>query len=275
VVKTTLFILLLINVVTSFAQSNKVYEVDFILYLNNNNLHDDIITNFKLLDMTLYKPTQKDSIYFYTGLAYYKTGLFDTAVIFFDKIEISKSLISNSNIYKFNYYIDNYSFLDAQSALSKITFINRSERDFYIRGLALLNNDLKAYCLLTKKSNRTIFKQAILEDSFKNLKKFKRKSPAISGLLSAIAPGLGRFYLKKPLHGLASFLPVSLLAYSTYESYKSQGLKNPNFYLMGTILVVFYVGNVWGSVVSAKLTNDEKIKEINENLFKNITIPIN
>ncbi len=267
-------LIILLSTKISFAQEKTINELKFVKHLNKNLLFGDIITNSKYIDFTKLSITEQDSVNYYIGKAYYNLNIIDTSKIFFDRIEFSQELISKSNILNFNYFIDNYKFTDAEKTLSKINLNDNLKTEFYARGLLLLDNRISNYETELANNSKVVYNQKILNTTYNNHKLFKRKSPAVAGILSAVIPGLGRAYANKPLHGLVSFMPVTWFGYSAYEGYNTSGFKSPNFYIFSSLFTVFYIGNIWGSVFTAKNRNEERIHEINEELFNNINISI-
>lgn len=78
------------------------------------------------------------------------------------------------------------------------------------------------------------------------------KKPFVAGLLS-IVPGLGYVYTGHRQTAISSVLINGLLAYASYSSYKSENYGMSA--LVSLFSVSFYLGNVSGSVKSAKRYN--------------------
>lgn len=104
--------------------------------------------------------------------------------------------------------------------------------------------------------------------------KQKRKNPFVSGLLSALIPGLGKVYSGKPHEALFSFLPVMFNYAQAAEGYYYKQFKSPHLYVFASIGTVFYFSNIIGSVKAAKRKNLEKNFRSNANFnyeFSKIT----
>lgn len=100
--------------------------------------------------------------------------------------------------------------------------------------------------------------------------KIKRKSPALAGLMSAIVPGTGRFYSKDWKDGLVSMLFVSTMAFQSVRGFNQSGTKSTRGWIYGGVAMGFYLGNIYGSVVSAKAYNKKSHQQIRnkiDNLF--------
>lgn len=83
------------------------------------------------------------------------------------------------------------------------------------------------------------------------------KSATIAGILSTLIPGSGRFYLGRKMDGLYSFLLISLLGFQTYRSFDEQGISSVKGWLYGSVTAVLYGGNIYGTVVAAKIYNNK------------------
>jgi hypothetical protein len=103
--------------------------------------------------------------------------------------------------------------------------------------------------------------QARLIELKKEAFRLKKKSPFLAGALSALVPGLGKFYAGKRGAGTAAFAINALLAASTLEMYyrSDQNLTSPQVIAFGTLFSFFYAGNIAGSVFSVK----QQIKSVN------------
>lgn len=98
----------------------------------------------------------------------------------------------------------------------------------------------------------------------------KRKSPAMAGIMSAIVPGTGRMYVKDWKDGIVSLFFVGTMAFQSVRGFNKSGVKSTRGWVYGGIGFGFYLGNIYGSVVSAKGYNKKSHSGIRtkiENLF--------
>jgi len=102
------------------------------------------------------------------------------------------------------------------------------------------------------------------------LNNIKRKSPLKAGLLSAILPGSGRVYSGRIKEGLVSMVSFFATSYLAYEGFRDQGIKSFRGWLFGSIGAFLYIGNIYGSVISARITN----QKIDSNYKKGIEISL-
>jgi tetratricopeptide (TPR) repeat protein len=123
----------------------------------------------------------------------------------------------------------------------------------------LLRKDWKEANLFTTKTNGSINK-SLVEISIQGLA-LRKRSPVLAGLFSAVLPGSGKAYSGRWKDGVISFLMTSTAAFVAVRGFN----KNPHsFYpwAMGTLSVVYYSGNIYGSAQAAKKYNKNKEDEL-------------
>lgn len=100
------------------------------------------------------------------------------------------------------------------------------------------------------------------------------RSPVIAGMFSAVIPGLGKFYAGKKGEGVAGLLYTAAFAATAYDFYKGSGPKSAMFIVTGTVAAIFYIGNIWGSVVAVHRNNREFNYEIDQRILFDMHIPL-
>lgn len=81
------------------------------------------------------------------------------------------------------------------------------------------------------------------------------RSPLLAGILSTIIPGAGRLYTGRLSDALASVLLVGITGWQAYDGFQRDGLSSVKGWTLGTIGGIFYVGNIYGSALSAHVYN--------------------
>ncbi|WP_266364544.1 hypothetical protein [Tellurirhabdus rosea] len=147
-----------------------------------------------------------------------------------------------------------------------------------LAGLSLLKRDFAAYDEHQQRFTHTSYALAAEEKRMgiyaQNLKTFKRKSPLLAGLYSAVVPGMGKVYAGKKKQGIAALLPVLSLAALTYEGLRKDGVRSARFIGFGSLFTIFYVGNIWGSVLSVKVKRNEFYREHDNKILFDMHIPL-
>ena len=88
------------------------------------------------------------------------------------------------------------------------------------------------------------------------------KSPFLAGLLSTIVPGLGKVYTGHPMDGLFSLLSIGTFAYASYDGFASGGSSSFRGWFFGALASGLYLGNIYGSALSASIVRDESTRRI-------------
>jgi TM2 domain-containing membrane protein YozV len=81
------------------------------------------------------------------------------------------------------------------------------------------------------------------------------RSPFLAGILSTIIPGAGRIYTGRIGDALTTLLTVSLTGWQAYDGFRRDGLSSVKGWALGAFSGIFYVGNIYGSVISARVYN--------------------
>lgn len=81
------------------------------------------------------------------------------------------------------------------------------------------------------------------------------RSPFLAGTLSTIVPGAGRLYTGRLGDALTSLFTVGFTGWQAYDGFRRDGISSVKGWTLGTLCGIFYVGNVYGSVISARVYN--------------------
>ncbi len=81
------------------------------------------------------------------------------------------------------------------------------------------------------------------------------RSPFLAGVLSTIVPGAGRFYTGRIGDALNSLFVVGITGWQAYDGFRRDGISSVKGWTIGTLGGIFYVGNIYGSVISARVYN--------------------
>lgn len=88
-----------------------------------------------------------------------------------------------------------------------------------------------------------------LKEVYKKNVSIQKKSVALAGLYSIVIPGLGKAYYGKKNEALNAFAANLLFGIQAYESYSKAGIGSARFIFFGTGFSLFYLSNIYGSVV--------------------------
>lgn len=96
------------------------------------------------------------------------------------------------------------------------------------------------------------------------------KSKIFAGLMSATIPGTGKIYANRLTDGLYSLIIIGLTGWQAYNGFHKDGVRSTKGWIYGTLGSIFYLGNIYGSVVAVKIYN----KKIEDNLLHQINIEL-
>lgn len=261
-----------------FAQINSVNpSINFSTYLTNKKLYSESIYVLQLLLNNTTDSLIKDSANFYLGINFTLTDRTKNADYFF-------SLVSNkSDLYNLSVYrrLVIATKLNHQNTISNL-----------IPKLDYTKPEAKIYANLIKKANTALYQTDIIDDTINNnsnlndtttniLNKciekrnfFKPKSALVAGALSAIVPGLGKIYNKKAGEFLGTLLPIGAMFFLCKEAYKNDGVKSVPFIGLTSIATVFYLGNIYGSIMSVKASNNNFYNKSNNEILVSLDVPL-
>jgi len=127
-----------------------------------------------------------------------------------------------------------------------------------------LKNNLLTSCYLIEKKYDSAFmfaktKQLINNDLLKLSElsvKVKYKKTIIASSLSLILPGTGKIYTGNWKDGMFSLSLIAANSFLAYRGFSNKGIKSVYGWTFASIAFGFYIGNIYGSVQSAKKYNN-------------------
>lgn len=266
------FLYLTINQVKCQSFGEKIKFVD---YLISQSLYSDAVLEMNNVGkFSNLNEFQRDTLNYLLGKSYLNYNQ-DSAVTYFNYINKSSSVIYNNSKFFTSYiYLNKKEITKGLAVLSQVEVLTMDEKCnkeiFEIAGLTLQNK--KIADIENKDCNYLIFQS--LSDNQQKLAQIKNKSPLVAGLFSFAVPGLGKVYSGKPKQGVINFFMVSALTYQSFEAYQVAGVSDARFIIYSSLASIFHIANIWGSVLSVKLTKQEAYDEIHNEIVTTIRIPI-
>ena len=81
------------------------------------------------------------------------------------------------------------------------------------------------------------------------------KNPLLAGSLSTVLPGSGRVYVGRSNDALLTVFLLGVLGWAAYDGFSENGVSSRKGWTLGTLGGIFYLGNIYGSVVAAQTYN--------------------
>ena len=239
-----IFIYLLSNTIQS------QIDLNFINHLQKNKLYKEQAYYLT----TLEKQTAKtDSISYQLAKLYLQQK---SDSLFFEKYELSKHLLNeDTNAIR----IANYYFLKHPSTYYQNKWFSQLNK---ISTDTINNSIVNLYVSLSSKQNTTIYINPYLTKDINKYNKLKHKSPVLAGFLSAVVPGLGKFYGQRPRSGLTTLISHGINAYQAIESINTYGVKNSFSIFSMSFFGLFYASNIYGSFHDLKALKKQRKKQI-------------
>ena len=96
------------------------------------------------------------------------------------------------------------------------------------------------------------------------------RSPFLAGALSTVIPGAGRLYTGRFADALNTLFTVGLTGWQAYDGFRRDGISSAKGWTLGTLCGIFYVGNIYGSVISARVYN----RHLTEEFLATLTVEL-
>ena len=250
--------------------------IDFLTENNKNREALHLLSNTNEL-------LNSDTVNYLKGMNYYLLKKTDSAALCFNLVAPASNFYTKSKLFESINLSYSKKYKPALNSFSSFTIDTVKKYDQLINivtaGNYLLLRDYKRFDSLSigflyndyNYSNQ----QSRLVDLKNRSLKLKKKSPFVAGALSAVVPGLGKFYAGKKGAGLAAFAANGALAAMAFESYyRTKSFKSPQFITFTTLFSFFYVGNIFGSVFSIKQQIKSVNGKINNEILASIHVPV-
>lgn len=272
-------LVLFLCLLVAFSQGQINSNFLFVDHLTHTNKNREALF---LLDKAT-EITNTDTSNYLRGMNYYFLKRPDSAALYLNTVALSSNFYTKSKFFGSLNLSYSKKYTEALTAFSNFSVDTTQKYEQLIgimrAGNYLLLRDHKKFDSLSAGFLYNDFRysneQTRLTELKKDVIKLKKKSPAVAGLLSAVVPGLGKFYVGKKGAGLAAFAANGALAAMAFESYyRTKSFKSPQFITFGTLFTFFYVGNIFGSVFSVKQQIRSVNGKINNEILASIHVPV-
>jgi len=221
---------------------------------------------FEYQRYTFISSSSSDSIDFKIGLCYYQANSMQTAI---DYWRSHMNMIADSDWQnKTRFYIAYSLFkqrkFDEENSYVKTILSEKSSGNLIIHARALLFcSRLLQRDWTSAQKHLTGHKTTQLSDTsrsrFKDLlhegKTLKYKNPLLAASLSSVVPGLGKVYSGRAIDGIFSFLLHGFMFWQAWSGFSQDNIRSTKGWFFSGLGSVFYMGNIYGSYISAKIHN--------------------
>ncbi len=256
-------------------------EINFAKYLQDKEQFSDAVTALDQLSINRLTPFEQDTVYYLKGWSFYNLKALDSSSYYLLKVSSQSENFLKARLFSaYNYtYLHQYdsAALILQTVASDSSLVNEMLH-FEQAGISLLKRAYNKYDSLQGKFTFNYYALSAQEKNFGHYKNDllgeKKRSPVLAGFMSAVVPGTGKIYAGKTYAGIAAILPIAALALLTNEAYHKSGPRSAEFYIFGSALTVFYVGNIWGSVLAVKIKKEDNERLIDQKILFDLQIPL-
>ena len=216
--------------------------------------------------------SKRAKILYQIGQCYRKNSDYEKAAKYYDQVIES----NHSNIYadsaKFQNAVSLYSanrFIDAirynETQEESLSIDNIKFRMMILSGVNYLNLGYKQDAAMVADFSPISTSNDSLTSWYgkavNRAMSLPHRSPLAAGVMSSIIPGSGKIYCGRPYDGIYSLLVISMMAWQAYDGFDADGSSTAKGWIYGSIGSVFYLGNIYGSVVGAKIYNHQHEKD--------------
>lgn len=99
------------------------------------------------------------------------------------------------------------------------------------------------------------------------------KKPFVAATFSAIVPGAGKVYCGRTMDGFYSLLLIGLCGWQAYDGFRDDGANSARGIIFGGLAGTFYLANIYGSAIAARLHNEILQKNISAGLQIEVNLP--
>ena len=272
------FVVFILMVRMGFAQQKR--ELPFIEHLINKECYDELIHLIDR-DSVKYGACDQDSLNYYKGWAYYSLKNLEQSTVSLLNVGETSSFYLKSRFFAgYNQtFLGNYA--EARKIIGEMNFQdepNRALVNFQLSGIDMLQGNWSKASEQLQQVNTNIAalnqQVAALKQINKEQETHRSKSPLLAGVMSGIIPGSGKIYVGRTGEGIASMIATIGFGLITWENYRKHGIDHAKTILFGSIFAASYVSNIYGSVISVKvIENDYTNAKHNQILFQ-LHIPL-
>jgi hypothetical protein len=280
----SIFLILLGITFNGLCQIKKSFqpEIDFTFHLLHIKAYDEAIMHLNDIQSSFTIKTQVDTINFLIGKAHYLNKNMASSIASFNLVsDQTERLQIHAQFYTaFGYgYTKKYDMaLNKIQSIQPIDSLLRQLRYTQLAGSYLLANQLNEFQSTSKHFNQKHIQlqrtNNRLQDYALELQSFKKKSPVVAGILSAMLPGSGKVYAGKIGEGVSSLLQHLIFGLMLRESYNKFGPNSVQFGIFGTIFSTLYISNIWSSTFSVKIYRNEFNESLHESIMLDLHIPL-
>lgn len=255
-------------------------ELPFIQHLINKEYYKEAVF---LIDSNTfnYQLNQKDSLNYYHGWAHYSLKNLEQSTNSFLEVRKQSPFYYKSHFFAgYNQlFLENYS--NAHEIFGNMNIQKEPQLsllNFELAGMEMLKGNWhqgKKQLEQANRENAVLSRQVMaLEKIYDEHESYRAKSPALAGIMSGIVPGSGKIYAGKTGAGIASFIGTVGFGFIAWENYRKLGISHAKTIIFGSIFAFNYLSNIYGSVISVKIIENEYQNAVRNQILFQLHVPL-
>ena len=217
-------------------------------------------------------PTDDDQIWYRIGLSYRATGQIDKALNAFNRILKGQpsSQLTSTICYQVAY---SYFLINEYEKAMKFLAQTNDPQSRQLIGINLLmlkrwDSALKVFNQLELERLPTDVRtsNAVYQELAVKGKHLPRKSPILAGCFSSVIPGTGKIYNGRVADAVNAMITIGLSSWLAYDGFHQSGMGSVKGWTFGIAASVFYLGNVYGSMIASQIHNQRMESELLDQL---------
>jgi hypothetical protein len=255
-------------------------DLPFIEHLINKGNYPEVLHLIDNLSFN-YNQDQQDSLYYYKGWSHYSLKNLEQSTFSFLQVGKQSSFYLKSRFFAGYNQIYLKKYAESREIFGQVNVQNErisSLVNFELSGIDMLQGDwsgAKEKLKLVNLNVASINQQVIALSKICDDQELHRsKSPFLAGVMSGLIPGSGKIYAGKTGAGIASMITTTGLGFITWENYHKLGFNNFKTIFFGSILAATYISNIYGSVLSVKIIENENKDVLQNQILLQLHIPL-
>lgn len=258
----------------SFGSVSVSEELGFIRHLFENNLRTDALT---LLSAPFY--SDSDTLSYLRGKAFFESRRLYDASVQFSRVPASSAFFEAARFHDLaaSLYVGDYT--GAAALLDDSPGCREDLLSLDRAALSLLTGDFASFpeaivpaVLSTLPQIRDAADE--LSAISESMLDFRPRSPLLLAGASALVPGLGKMLCGRVGEGVSALLAVASLAAVTAENAVHCGISDWKTILFGSMTLLSYTANIYGSYLSARIYNQKTILGYETAVVVSVRMPL-
>lgn len=192
---------------------------------------------------------------------FYALGRYDSALTFYNQVPLD-------TVFQYRFHNNFLGLLFKYRYAEQLNKID-SICNTYHKDTTLQNIRLAVNAMQLRYPIKTLESAGLPDPVFIGYSKYykiKRKSGVVAFTCSLVIPGMGKFYYGQWRSGLNMLIANAVLGIQAHEAYRKTGPSSGQFIIFGSLFSVFYLSNLYGTVIGLKKAKRDQKKQLHNEI---------